>query len=150
MVTNSNKAGVAAAPPHELHVWKFAESRATEIEGLHSIIADRLDNNFQSQRNKRRRTTGHDDRVARKKLRKRSKGGLGDGGKTDYVKDERKVSRRVRRSVELKNNPPTGYGTSGDGTKRLRTHVWHAKRFKMEKLWGFYIPLGLHGRYLSS
>lgn len=147
MVTNSNKAGVSAAPPHELHVWKFAESRAPEIEGLHSIIADRLDNNFQSQRNKRRRTTGHDDRVARKKFRKRSKDGLGHAGKIDSMrKDEKKVSRRVRRNVELKKNPPTGYGTSGDGTKRLRTHVWHAKRFKMEKLWGFYIPLGLHGR----
>ncbi|XP_057783639.1 ribonucleases P/MRP protein subunit POP1 [Salvia miltiorrhiza] len=149
MVTNSNKAGVPA-PPHELHVWKFAESRAPEIEGLHSIIADRLDNNFQSQRNKRRRTTGHDDRVARKKFRKRSNG-LGHAAKIDSMrKDENKVSRRVRRNVELKKNLPTGYGTSGDGTKRLRTHVWHAKRFKMEKLWGFYIPLGLHGRGRGS
>lgn len=147
MVINSNKAGVPAAPPHELHVWKFAESRAPEIEGLHSIIAGRMDNNFKSQRNKRRRTTGHDNRVARKKFRKRSIDGLGHAGKIDSMgNDEKKVSRRVRRSIELKKNLPTGYVTSGDGTKRLRTHVWHAKRFKMEKLWGFYIPLGLHGR----
>ncbi|KAH6778154.1 hypothetical protein C2S52_006324 [Perilla frutescens var. hirtella] len=151
MVTNGNKAGVSAAPPHELHVWKFAESRAPEIEGLHSIIADRLDNNFKSQRNKRRRTTGHDNRVARKKFRKRSRDGLGDAGKIDSMrKGEKKVSRRVRRNVELKKNPTSGYGTSGDGTKRLRTHVWHAKRFKMEKHWGFYIPLGLHGRGRGS
>ncbi|KAJ0558990.1 putative ribonuclease P [Helianthus annuus] len=34
---------------------------------------------------------------------------------------------------------------SGDGTKRLRTHVWHAKRFTMIKRWGFHLPLGLHG-----
>lgn len=147
MVANGTKSGMSAAAPHELHVWKFAESRAPEIEGLHSIIADRLDNNFKSQRNKRRRTTGHDDRVARRKFRKRSKDGLGHVGKTDSTRrGEKKVSRRVRRNVELKKNPSTGYGTSGDGTKRLRTHVWHAKRFTMEKLWGFYIPLGLHGR----
>ncbi|XP_042061077.1 ribonucleases P/MRP protein subunit POP1-like [Salvia splendens] len=151
MVINSNKGGVPAAPPHELHVWKFAESRAPEIEGLHSIIADRMDNNFKSQRNKRRRTTGHDNRVARKKFRKRSIDGLGRAGKIDSMgNDEKKVSRRVQRSVELKKNLPTSYVTSGDGTKRLRTHVWHAKRFKMEKLWGFYIPLGLHGRGRGS
>ncbi|KAG6423009.1 hypothetical protein SASPL_113392 [Salvia splendens] len=123
MVINSNKGGVPAAPPHELHVWKFAESRAPEIEGLHSIIADRMDNNFKSQRNKRRRTTGHDNRVARKKFRKRSIDGLGRAGKIDSMgNDEKKVSRRVQRSVELKKNLPTSYVTSGDGTKRLRTH----------------------------
>ncbi|XP_042982559.1 ribonucleases P/MRP protein subunit POP1-like [Carya illinoinensis] len=43
-------------------------------------------------------------------------------------------------------NLETGFCTSGDGTKRLRTHVWHTKRFIMSKLWGFYVPLGLHGR----
>lgn len=147
MVTNGIKAGVSAAPPHELNVWKFAESRASELEGLHSIIAERMDNNFRSQRNKRRRTTGHDDRVAKKKFRKRRRVGAGDMGKIDSVsKEEKKISRRVRRNVELKKNPLSGFGTSGDGTKRLRTHVWHAKRFTMTKLWGFHIPLGLHGR----
>ncbi|KAL8491274.1 hypothetical protein ACS0TY_023057 [Phlomoides rotata] len=148
MVTNGNKAGVSAAPPHELSVLKFAESRAPELESLHSNVSDRLDKNFQSRRNKRRRTTGHDNRAA-KKFRKRV--GQGDMGKTKSVRiDEDKVSRRVRRNTELKKNPPSGFVTSGDGTKRLRTHVWHAKRFKMEKLWSFYIPLGLHGRGRGS
>ncbi|MFS7941517.1 putative ribonuclease P/MRP protein subunit Pop1 [Helianthus anomalus] len=31
---------------------------------------------------------------------------------------------------------------SGDGTKRLRTHIWHAKRFTMIKHWWFHLPLG--------
>ncbi|PIN17831.1 Ribonuclease P [Handroanthus impetiginosus] len=150
MVTNGSKAGVSAAPPHELTVWKFAEARAPELESLHSILADRLDNNFQSQKNKRRRTTGHDDRVAKRKF-KRRKAGVGDMCKTDSErKDESKVSRRVRRNIELKKNPPCGFGTSGDGTKRLRTHVWHAKRFTMTKLWGFHVPLGLNGRGKGS
>lgn len=144
MVSNGSKAGVSAAPPHELFVRKFVESRAPELESLHSIVSDRLDKNFQSRRNKRRRTTGHDNRAA-KKFRKSV--GQGDMGKTKSVTiDENKVSRRVRRNTELKKNPPSGFGTSSDGTKRLRTHLWHAKRFTMEKLWGFYIPLGLHGR----
>ncbi|KAL0368530.1 UNVERIFIED_CONTAM: hypothetical protein Scaly_1071900 [Sesamum calycinum] len=76
MVVNGSKAGVSAAPPHELNVRKFAESRASELKGLHSLIAERLENNFRSQRNKRRRTTGHDDRVAKKKFRKRRRGSI--------------------------------------------------------------------------
>ncbi|KAK6144256.1 hypothetical protein DH2020_021076 [Rehmannia glutinosa] len=151
MVNNGSKAGVSTAPPHELNVWKFVESRASELEGLHTIIAERLDNNFRSQRNKRRRTTGHDNRVAKKKLRKRRRVGVGEKGETDLVReDEKKVPRCVQRNIELKKNPPSGFGTSGDGTKRLRTHVWHAKRFTMKKLWGFYVPLGLHGRGRGS
>lgn len=47
-------------------------------------------------------------------------------------------------------NPEKGFSTTGDGTKRLRTHVWHAKRFTMTKLWGYYLPLGLHGRGRGS
>ncbi|KAK6144234.1 hypothetical protein DH2020_021054 [Rehmannia glutinosa] len=126
MVNNGSKAGVSTAPPHELNVWKFVE-------------------------NKRRRTTGHDNRVAKKKLRKRRRVGVGEKGETDLVReDEKKVPRCVQRNIELKKNPPSGFGTSGDGTKRLRTHVWHAKRFTMKKLWGFYVPLGLHGRGRGS
>ncbi|KAL6535048.1 hypothetical protein OROMI_026422 [Orobanche minor] len=151
MVSNGSKVGVSAAPPRELNVLKFLEARASELEGLHNIVAGRLDNNFRSQRNKRRRTTGHDDRVAKRKHKKRRKVGVGSIGETDLVKkDGKKVPRRVRRNHELKKNPPSGFGTSGDGTKRLRTHVWHAKRFTMNKLWGFYIPLGLHGRGRGS
>ncbi|KAG2705518.1 hypothetical protein I3843_05G050400 [Carya illinoinensis] len=40
-------------------------------------------------------------------------------------------------------NLERGFCTSGDGKKWLRTHVWHTKRFRMSKLWGFYVPLVL-------
>ncbi|KAL3652748.1 hypothetical protein CASFOL_002429 [Castilleja foliolosa] len=151
MVNNESRSGVSAAAPHELSVWKFVESRASELESLHTIISERLDNNFRSQRNKRRRTTGHDNRVAKRKLRKRRRVGVGNIGETNLAsKDGKKVTRRVRRNIELKKNLSSCFGTSGDGTKRLRTHVWHAKRFTMKKLWGFYIPLGLHGRGRGS
>ncbi|GER27195.1 ribonucleases P/MRP protein subunit POP1-like [Striga asiatica] len=151
MVNNGSKAGVSTGAPRELNVWKFVESRAPELEGLHTIVAQRLDHSFRSQRNKRRRTTGHDNRVAKKKPRKKRKVGEDNTVETDLERTvEKKVPRRVRRNIELKKNPSSGFGTSTDGTKRLRTHVWHAKRFTMKKLWGFYIPLGLHGRGRGS
>ncbi|KAL8026555.1 hypothetical protein ABFX02_14G036000 [Erythranthe guttata] len=152
MVTNGGKSGVSLAAPHELSVWRFVESRASELESLHSIVSDRLDNNFRSQRNKRRRTTGHDNRVAKKKFKRRriEVGKIGSTDDDSVSKGEKKISRRVRRNIELKKNLPNGFSTSGDGTKRLRTHVWHAKRFTMKKIWGFYVPLGLHGRGRGS
>ncbi|KAL7226950.1 hypothetical protein ACSBR1_021923 [Camellia fascicularis] len=141
----------ATPPPRTLNVHKFAESRAAELETLHSIVSNRVNNDFRCQRNKRRRTTGFDNRVAKKRHRKRQK--LGVVGLSSAVvseKGQEKVPRRIRRRNELRKNPETGYCTSGDGTKRLRTHVWHAKRFAMTKLWGFHLPLGLQGRGRGS
>ncbi|RVX09243.1 Ribonucleases P/MRP protein subunit POP1 [Vitis vinifera] len=151
MATDGFKRSSIAPPPRSLNVEKFAESRASELEALHSIVANRLNNNFRSQRNKRRRTTGHDNRDANKRFRKREKIGVVDKGNVvTSEKDEKKVPRRIRRRVELRRNTEHGYSTSGDGTKRLRTHVWHAKRFTMTKLWGFYLPVGLQGRGRGS
>ncbi|MCL7030627.1 hypothetical protein MKW94_017671 [Papaver nudicaule] len=129
-------------PPRTLNVQKFVEARASELESLHSVASNRLDNNFKSQRNKRRRTTGHDNRQTKKKSRKRRKLGLID--KVEPV-DKVKVSRRIRRRHQLSSNPEKGFCTSGDGTKRLRTHLWHAKRFLMAKHWGYHLPQGLQG-----
>lgn len=149
MATEGSKRSQASTtlPPRKINVKKFIESRGPELEALHSIVADRVDNNFRSQRNKRRRTTAYDNQVARTKHRRRQK----VGGAVDEVnalaKDkEKNVSRRIRRRIELRKNPKTGFCSSGDGTKWLRTHVWHAKRFTMTKLWGFHLPLGLQGR----
>ncbi|KAK4844269.1 hypothetical protein QYF36_018307 [Acer negundo] len=52
--------------------------------------------------------------------------------------------------MELKKNLESGFSVSGDNTNRLRTHVWHSKRFTMKELWGFYLPLGLQGRGRGS
>ncbi|CAK7348448.1 unnamed protein product [Dovyalis caffra] len=145
----SKKSKVSTAPPRKINVQKFAETRASELESLHSIVSNRVNNNFRSQRNKRRRTTAYDNQAAKKRHRKRRKLGLFGKASDDLAlaseKEPKKVPRRVRRRIELKKNPEIGFATSGDGTKRLRTHVWHAKRFTMSKLWGFHLPLGLHG-----
>ncbi|KAK3034634.1 hypothetical protein RJ639_033589 [Escallonia herrerae] len=141
----------AAPPPRTLNVQKFAESRASELETLHSVVGNRLDNDFRSRRNKRRRTASHDNRVTKNKSRKKQKVGVVDSSKKDTLKnDGKKIPRYVCRKNEFKKNPASGFSTSGDGTKRLRTHMWHAKRFTMTKLWGFHLPLGLQGRGKGS
>ncbi|KAL9435514.1 hypothetical protein AB3S75_021732 [Citrus x aurantiifolia] len=147
----SKRSQVSSVPPRKLNVQKFAEARASEMESLHSIVSNRLDNNFRSRRNKRRRTSAYNNQITGTRSKKWRKFGATDKANAlDGEKDQKKVPRRIRRSIELKKNPESGFPVSGDGTKRLRTHVWHAKRFTMRKLWGFYLPLGLQGRGRGS
>ncbi|XP_055830492.1 ribonucleases P/MRP protein subunit POP1 [Solanum dulcamara] len=151
MTKDKGKLRTVAGPPRTLNVNKFAESRASELESLHSIVKERLSNDFRSQRSKRRRTTGHDNRVAKSRVRKKQKPGEENLNKSDNLKNDKKtLPRHVRRRVELKKNSLNGFSTSGDGTKRLRTHLWYAKRFTMTKLWGFHLPLGVQGRGRGS
>ncbi|XP_057418650.1 ribonucleases P/MRP protein subunit POP1-like [Lotus japonicus] len=146
--------GSVPIPPRKINVQKYAKSRAPELLSLQSIVENRLNNNYSSQRNKRRRTTAFDSQIARKGgNRKRQKLGTVDKAHDESVleKDQlKKLPRHIRRRYELKMNPENGFCTSGDGTKRLRTHVWHAKRFAMTKLWGYNLPLGFQGRGKGS
>ncbi|KAK7262442.1 hypothetical protein RJT34_30015 [Clitoria ternatea] len=141
-------------PPRKINVQKFAECRGLELQSLQSIIENRVNSDYRSQRNKRRRTTSFDNQIARKgRRRKRQKRGIVDKALAESVLEKeklKKLPRRVRRRYELKINPENGFCTSRDGTKRLRTHVWHAKRFAMTKLWGYHLPLGLQGRGKGS
>ena len=140
--------GQPQQPPQKINVQKFAESRAAELESLHSIVTDRLNGDFRSRRSKRRRTSAFDSKAA-KRRRKGQRRNLNDNNnKKKKQKDNENISipRRIRRRAQIRMNPEKGFSVSGDGTKRLRTHVWHAKRFTMTKLWGYYLPLGLHGR----
>ncbi|RWW86328.1 hypothetical protein BHE74_00004919 [Ensete ventricosum] len=133
-----------APPPRTLNVQKFAESRAAELDSLHSIISTRLNHDFRIRRDKRRRTTGH--RASTKNHGRPKRRKLGVLPEDEEIQTPKKVARRTRRRIEFRSNPSSGFCTAGDGTKRLRTHLWHAKRFTMVKRWGFYLPLGLHGR----
>lgn len=152
---NKPQAAAGAAPPRTLNVQKFAESRAPELLSLHSLVAARLNNDFRTQRNKRRRTTAHHSKKTSSGKKQKVVNVLGtnhsnvisekDDDQKNKKKKKKMIPRRIRRRIELKKNPQFGFSASGDGTKRLRTHVWHAKRFTMSKLWGFYLPLSLHG-----
>ncbi|WCJ22338.1 Ribonucleases P/MRP protein subunit POP1 [Euphorbia peplus] len=149
----TKRSQVSSIPPRKINVQNFAEARASELESLNSIVENRLNNDFRSRRNKRRRTTSYDNKAAKRRYAKRRKiGVLGDKSSAVVSEQdqERALPRRIRRRVELKKNAASGFSTSGDGTKRLRTHVWHAKRFTMTKLWGFHLPLGLQGKGRGS
>ncbi|KAL4560819.1 hypothetical protein LXL04_032973 [Taraxacum kok-saghyz] len=150
MATDKSKQHkVHIIPPHDLLVQKFTESRAPELDSLYSTIATRSNNNFKSQRNKRRRTTSHDNQSSKTRFRKKQKTGvLNQNNDVNSVK--KAPPRHIRRRKELNENPQNEFCTSGNGTKRLRTHVWHAKRFTMTTRWGFHLPLGLHGRGRGS
>ncbi|KAF3783268.1 Ribonucleases P/MRP protein subunit [Nymphaea thermarum] len=152
-------AGEQRPPPRVLNVQRFADARSAELQSLHAIVAERVGSDFRVPRRTRRRTSSFLNRRnpncrTKSKKRKRPVGQVSgeDGSKTDpEVAKERKCqNRRVRRRMEFKGNPSSGFSLSGDGTKRLRTHVWHAKRFEMVKRWGFYLPLGLSGRGRGS
>ncbi|XP_028770268.1 uncharacterized protein LOC114727720 isoform X2 [Neltuma alba] len=154
LAEGSNRTRVSAAiAPRKINVQKYAESRALELKSLNSIIANRVNSDFRSQRNKRRRTTAYDNQNARERCRrKRRKRGIFDESNSSVLEKDQinKLPRRVRRRLELKMNPENGFCSSGDGTRRLRTHVWHAKRFTMTRLWGYHLPLGLQGRGRGS
>ncbi|XP_062087610.1 ribonucleases P/MRP protein subunit POP1 isoform X2 [Humulus lupulus] len=132
-------------PPQKINVQKFAESRTGELESLHSIVGNRLEGDFRSRRSKRRRTTSFNSKAA--KRRRKVQGRNLDDEKKKNKNDNENISipRRIRRRAQMRINPEEGFSVSQDGTKRLRTHVWYAKRFTMTKLWGYYLPLGLHG-----
>lgn len=135
--------GKDKAIPRNLNVHKFVDPRASELEALQSIVLNRMNSDICDQRSKRRRTSSYLTNASRKRRNKKMRL---DSNNLDLEKHENKASRKMRRKAELKMNSVTGFSTSGDGTKRLRTHVWYAKRFTMTKLWGFHLPLGLQGR----
>ncbi|RZB41535.1 hypothetical protein D0Y65_055156, partial [Glycine soja] len=158
MVTDGTKKPQVSVPtsppPWKINLQKYAESRALELHSLQSIIENRVNSDYRSQKNKRRRTTVFDNQIARKGCRrKRQKLGIIDKALAKLGLEEnhqKKLPRCVHRRYELKKNPENGFCTSGDVTKRLRTHVWHAKWFAMTKLWGYHLPLCLQGRGKGS
>ena len=86
---------------------KFAESRAAELDSLHSIISTRLNHDFRIRRDKRRRTTGHRASTKNHGRPKRRKLGV-EGGilpEDEEVQTTKKVSRRTRRRMEFRSNP---------------------------------------------
>ncbi|KAG5100582.1 hypothetical protein JHK82_045634 [Glycine max] len=118
-------------PPWKINLQKYAESRALELHSLQSIIENRVNSDYRSQKNKRRRTTVFDNQISRKWCRRKGqKLGIIDKALAKSGLEEnhqKKLPRCVHRRYELKKNPENGFCTSGDVTKRLRTH---GKRFE--------------------
>ncbi|TKW23068.1 hypothetical protein SEVIR_4G269200v4 [Setaria viridis] len=142
-------------PPRQLEVRRFASARAGELRSLHAAISSRLDDgggrSRKQPRSERRRTTGHLPSKRRRRWSGADAAGTGEVGPAgEGSSAPRKQSRRVRRRRELAGNPAEGFSVAGDGARRLRTHLWHAKRFAMERRWGFVLPVGAQGRGRGS
>ncbi|BFI30940.1 ribonuclease P/MRP protein subunit POP1 [Marchantia polymorpha subsp. ruderalis] len=130
---------------------------------------------FSQARHLRRRTTSHLRRLPywlqneRKKHRglvprerKRSKNddspvaaaaaavGPDTGASEKRKADRPPPCRRVRRRMEFQRIRQGEDVVGNDGTRRLGTHVWHAKRFSMTKCWGYSLAEGLPGRGRGS
>lgn len=127
-------------PPRQLEVRRFASDRVGELRSLHGAVSARVDGRFQQLRSARRRTTGH----LPSKRRCASRGAAA-GEAPEEGNPLARQSRRVRRRRELAGNPAEGFSVAGDGARRLRTHLWHAKRFTMARRWGFVLPIGSQG-----
>ncbi|KAJ7962012.1 Ribonucleases P/MRP protein subunit POP1 [Quillaja saponaria] len=136
-----------ALPPRKINVQNYAESRAPELETLHSIVANRLDNDYRSRRNKRRRTAAFDNQITKGGRRKKRKLGLVNNSNAELGSEKeqkKKVPQHIRRRHEHKLNPESGFCTSGDGTKRLRTHVCQTLYY--DKALGFPPSSGFAGQ----
>ncbi|KAF7043085.1 hypothetical protein CFC21_052519 [Triticum aestivum] len=132
--------GAVPPPPRQLEVRRFASDRVGELRSLHAAVSARVDGRFQQPRSARRRTTGH-----LPSKRGRASRGAAAGQAPEEGNPSARQSRRVRRRQELAGNPAEGFSFAGDGARRLRTHLWHAKRFTMARRWGFVLPICSQG-----
>ncbi|KAG6549506.1 hypothetical protein Mapa_008884 [Marchantia paleacea] len=158
----------AAARSVEVQALFEAVKDRVEISGGDS-------SSFSQARHLRRRTTSHLRRLPYwlQNERKKNRGGLASQRKKRSKNDESPVPaaaavcpgtgasekrkadrappcRRVRRRKEFQRIRQCEDFVGNDGTRRLGTHVWHAKRFSMTKCWGYSLAEGLPGRGRGS
>ncbi|KAL3693412.1 hypothetical protein R1sor_007063 [Riccia sorocarpa] len=156
-------------PPRTLEIQKFTAARSGEVQGLYATVKNQVEaaggdsSSFALARHLRRRTTSHNRHLPYWIRNQRRKNRLGHSSQNwnstkkkeapsvSGAVEKRKVeksppSRRVRRRVEFQQVRRGDDVVQPDGTRRLATHVWHAKRFPMKKCWGYSLPEGLPGR----
>ncbi|KAL2634213.1 hypothetical protein R1flu_005692 [Riccia fluitans] len=161
-------------PPRTLEIQKFTAARSGEVQGLYAAVKSQVEaaggdsSSFAIARHLRRRTTSHNRRVPYWILNERKKNRVGhasqnwtkktkkkDGPSASEGAEKRRAerpppSRRVRRRAEFQRVRRGEDIVQRDGTRRLATHVWHAKRFPMKKCWGYALSEGLPGRGRGS
>ncbi|KAG8857326.1 hypothetical protein FRB96_005813 [Tulasnella sp. 330] len=126
--------------PGSIDVEKFAEARTFEIGAMQTAMQNTRDDSskrvFQTlPRHLRRRTASHDVRRVPLRLRVKARAEM------DPVKKKKKLKALAKR----------GKGGDIGRTEKLKkrqrektwleTHIWHAKRMKMENLWGYRLAL---------
>lgn len=76
--------------------------------------------------------------------------GAGAGGRVRAGVGTDERGRGEEATGEQRETDSGSHGTvaeSSGGYRRLPTHVWHAKRFQMETMWGYRLAAQLPGRY---
>ncbi|KAI0789808.1 ribonucleases P/MRP protein subunit POP1-domain-containing protein [Abortiporus biennis] len=119
--------------PGNLDVERFAEARRFEIGAMHSaMVTARASATHrawqQLPRHMRRRAASHDVRRVPSRLREKAKAEM------DPVKKKARIPQRGKN----KRIPKTVSFLKRQRDKTwLETHIWHAKRMKMENMWGY-------------
>jgi len=154
--------------PRILDLQQYASARGPEIDALHAVSrdCDKPGSGSSIPRHLRRRAASHNRRRSYYWNRKKrspaviqdssaqpksnsetgsetAEPGSDAGALTQEEPQKKRPCRRVRRKFELKGGVDGSGGCSNDGTQRLVTHVCHAKRFSMTKIWGYWLPEGL-------
>ncbi|ESP05473.1 hypothetical protein LOTGIDRAFT_228048 [Lottia gigantea] len=123
--------------PREIKVYRFAESRASEINALlqniHHIGGNRVI--FQKlPRHLRRRAMSHNIKRLPRRLREAALIEYKNRPETGTKRPSRKHRRRPK-------NLLADYVRRQRRVKWLETHIWHAKRFHMTEKWGYKLPV---------
>ncbi|XP_033736638.1 ribonucleases P/MRP protein subunit POP1-like [Pecten maximus] len=124
--------------PREVRVVEYVENRAAEIKALQKYLGESRGNRLVMQllpKGLRRRALSHNIKRLPRRLR--------EAAKKEYVNRDTK-SRRKPPSRKFRRRPKNLLDEYNRRQRKhvwLETHIWHAKRFKMEEKWGYKIPI---------
>ncbi|KAF5360528.1 hypothetical protein D9756_004746 [Leucocoprinus leucothites] len=118
--------------PSAIDVEKFAEARAFEIDAMEKAMKTARHRAWQAlPRHLRRRAASHDVRRVPVRLREKAKAEM------DPIR-KKLLSRKLPKAGKTKRISKTASFLKRQHDKTwLETHLWHAKRMKMENMWGY-------------
>ncbi|CCL99258.1 uncharacterized protein FIBRA_01273 [Fibroporia radiculosa] len=126
--------------PGSLDVERFAEARAFEINAMHQAMQNARASSTQRAwqqlpRHLRRRAASHDVRRVPLRLRDKARAEMDPMRRKALGRSMPKQgsAKRVKRTLQLLRR-------QRDKTW-LETHIWHAKRMKMENMWGYRLAI---------
>jgi ribonuclease P/MRP protein subunit POP1 len=124
--------------PDSINVVNHVSGRIRELRKIYNDVATKKSEmlihqmlpNFM-----RRRAMSHNPKRLPAKYRQIHKSQMAKSGLEDQTK--KRPSRKYRRKP---NNLFKEYARRTKSNIWLETHIWHAKRFKMKKMWGYKVP----------
>lgn len=138
--------------PRSIDVLQFANARVEELHELSKALnlvpssGEAKPLELVTPRHQRRRSKSH-NRHKKLFVFKKKKNAKNDEVTTSDVNEsEPKLCRRLRRRNMLKGASEGLLTISNEGNRLLESHLWHAKRFRMEKKWGHLVAESLPGK----